>query len=93
MGEITLEHDSEEWTPEFLMELGKEWIKEATLEQTLQKGLQKGEASMLLTFLEECFGTLPTWAIEKVQAADHSTKEMWMRRAAKAQSLKEIFMD
>ncbi len=58
-----------------------------------QEGRQEGEATMLLHQLQQCFGSLPSWATEKVQSADQATLETWGIRIFKAQSLEELFAD
>ncbi|MBF0141600.1 MAG: DUF4351 domain-containing protein [Magnetococcales bacterium] len=57
-----------------------------------QEWHQEWAASFLLRLLQRRFGTLSESTIQRVQAADQSTLEMWGDRILDARSLDEIFL-
>ncbi|MEO5328195.1 MAG: DUF4351 domain-containing protein, partial [Magnetococcus sp. THC-1_WYH] len=66
---------------------------EAWKNQKKQEWCQEGVASFLLHQLQRRFGSLSESTVQKVQAADQSTLEMWGDRILDARSLDEIFLD
>ena len=94
MGDIALDSKTDEWTPEYLMELGKEWLDSVTLDAH-QKGVLKGEAGFLLRQLQRRFGALPDWATKRVQSANQDTLNRWSDRFVKDHTLalKEVLAE
>ncbi|MBF0294499.1 MAG: DUF4351 domain-containing protein [Magnetococcales bacterium] len=58
-----------------------------------QESEQKGEAKILARQLQRRFGSLPTWASEKIAKATSQSLEEWSLRLLDAQSLEEVFAD
>ena len=60
------------------------------LQQGLQEGLQEGELTILRRQIEKRFGTLPSWASEKLSALQRPELEDLSERVLDAQSLDEL---
>ncbi|HAT51058.1 MAG: Rpn family recombination-promoting nuclease/putative transposase [Nitrospirae bacterium] len=58
-----------------------------------QRGEQRGEAKILTRLLCRRFGNLPSWASEKIAAAERPALEDWSLRIFDAQSLDDVFSD
>ena len=74
--------------------MAEEWLEEGRVEgrvEGLAKGTLLGEKQMLLTLLEQRFGTVPTSYQKRLKQADSDTLLEWGRRLLSAPSLKEIF--
>lgn len=56
-----------------------------------QEGLQEGEAALLKRQLQRRFGSLPSWAEEKMRAANTSALETWGDRILDAKTLDDVF--
>ena len=90
MVERLLEHE------DFVMELPylrriREQGREAGREAGRQEGRREGEAEILLRQLCIRFGTLPTDAVARVQAADPETLLRWSERVLSAATVAEVF--
>jgi hypothetical protein len=68
----------------------EEW-KQRWLLEGEQTGEQRGLATLLLRQLERRFGILPSWAKDRVLAADAAVVEEWGLRMLDAASLEEVF--
>ena len=87
------------WTPEEIVQLGKEWFESKAIELFRQEGHQEGHqegrqeeaAKLLLRQLPHQFGKLPKWAKNKITQADLATLEKWSLQLLDAQSLKAVF--
>jgi len=55
-----------------------------------EKGGKQGEITLLRRMLEKTFGTLPDWAVRKLEAADLATLESWGLRLLELGSLEEV---
>ena len=69
------------------------WLRGLVLERERQgeaKGEARGEARMLWTLLERRFGSLPEWALRRLEAADTAALENWGVRLIEAASLEEV---
>ena len=85
MVERLLEHE------DLLMELPYlRRIREEGRQEGHQEGRREGEAEMLLRLLRIRFGTLPTDAVARVQAADPETLLHWSERVLSATTLDEV---
>jgi hypothetical protein len=64
-------------------------------EEAEQRGEERGkqiEASQILRLLlERRFGPLPSWALDRVAAADKLTLETWAARLLDVRDLEELF--
>src|SRR5712691_11327491 len=60
--------------------------EEQGLKQGEEKGGKQGEITLLRRMLEKKFGTLPDWAVRKLEAADLATLESWGLRLLEAGS-------
>lgn len=91
-------------TPEYVMQLGKEWFKsmvDATpdeelfslpkLEHRLLQEHREGEIAVLTRQLQRRFGIAPEWASEKIAKANLSSLEEWELRILDAQTLDDVF--
>ena len=86
MVERLLEHE------DLLMELPYlQRIREEGRQEGHQEGRREGEAEMLLRLLRIRFGTLPTDAVARVQAADPEALLHWSERVLSATTLDEVF--
>ncbi len=70
--------------------MAEEWLEEGRVEG-LAKGTLLGERQMLLTLLEQRFGTVPASYQKRLKQADSDTLLEWGRRLLSAPSLKDIF--
>ena len=61
------------------------------IEQGMQKGMHQQGYKILSTQLAHRFGTLPTWAKEKIDNADINTLEKWSLQLLSAEKLDEVF--
>ena len=65
--------------------------KRLGLEKGRHQGFDEGRRSALASVLEVRFGPLPQWARERIQQASTEQLDMWIRRAATAASLEQVF--
>ena len=70
--------------------IAEEWLEEGRAEG-LAKGMVLGERQMLLSLLEQRFGTVPASYQKRLKQADSDTLLEWGRRLLSAPSLKEVF--
>ena len=76
----------------------KQWEQEL-IEQTMAKGIEQGieqgvltgEATLLRRQLQLRFGTLPTWASDRLAQANRDILEQWGLKVLDAKTLAEIF--
>ncbi len=61
------------------------------MEQGLVKGVLTGEIKVLKRQLEKRFGTLPTWAIDKLDNAAEQELDAWCESILTAQTLTAVF--
>lgn len=62
------------------------------MENTVLRGLYvRGESGLLRTMLEDTFGPLPPWALDKFVDASEEQIFIWARRVRKAESLQAVF--
>lgn len=69
------------------------WFEEATrkgMERGEARGILKGEARLLVRLLERRFGPLPSWARERIAAAE-AQLEAWGEAVLTAGSLDALF--
>ena len=57
----------------------------------IEKGIEKGELALFLKMLELKFGTLPTWAQDKIAQASTETIEDWAAKLLKVDRLEDVF--
>ena len=69
---------------ERVMQWTQEWEAEGE-----QKGIQRGKLEVLQTLIEERFGPLPSWAVERLQQADPKTMDRWVHRFVHAKTLED----
>ena len=69
---------------------GEEKGLQQGLKQGEEKGGKQGEIALLRRMLEKTFGTLPDWAVRKLEAADLATLESWGLRLLELGSLEEV---
>lgn len=70
------------------------WTQEARQEGIqigISKGRQEGEVALLMRQLQRRFGSLPSWAEEKMRAANTSALETWGDRILDAKTLEAVF--
>ena len=67
-----------------------QYIVEEGLKQGIQQGIQQGESTLLRRQLERRFGTLPAWAVQKLESADQATLEAWGVGLLDAESLEDL---
>ncbi|GAB0056272.1 hypothetical protein SIID45300_00577 [Candidatus Magnetaquicoccaceae bacterium FCR-1] len=65
----------------------------AGIQRGEQRSRQKGEVTMLTRQLQRRFGSIPSWASERIAQADLPLLEAWSLRIFDAQALEEIFSD
>jgi hypothetical protein len=85
---------AEEWKRQWLLEgeqKGRQQGEQIGRQRGEQVGRQQGEAALLLRLMERRFGPLPTWARDRVAAADTAMMEEWGLRLLEATSLEEVF--
>jgi len=70
--------------------IAEEWLEEGRVEG-LAKGMVLGERQMLLSQLEQRFGTVPAGYQKRLKQADSDTLLEWGRRLLSAPSLKDVF--
>ena len=93
-------------TPEYVMQLGKEWFEsmvDATpdeelfslpkFEHRLVQENRGGEAKMLTHLLQRRFGTVPVWVSEKIAKAEPLLLEEWAGRILDSPTLDSVFAD
>ncbi|MPY89307.1 MAG: DUF4351 domain-containing protein [Luteitalea sp.] len=68
-GMVTLEDLRESSFYQYILEEGERKGQE--------RGFERGEAALLQRLLERRFGPLPSWAAERIEAADRATVEAW----------------
>lgn len=71
----------------------QQWLREGREEGELQgrqQGRQEGEAAFLMRLMERRFGALPSWARDRIAAADTATLEEWGLRVLDAASLDDV---
>jgi hypothetical protein len=73
-----------------LAERVKTWTEEWK-QQGLQQGLQQGEANVLRRQLTRRFGTLPSWAEQRLVQADEAELESWADRILEGPTLEDVF--
>jgi predicted transposase YdaD len=71
-----------------------EQLKESSFYQYIaeegrQEEIQQWEVSLRRRRLEQRFGPLPDWAVQKLEAANQATLEQWGVQLLEAQSLEE----
>lgn len=66
-------------------------ILEKGVEQGIERGIEKGEATLLLKMLELKYGSLPSWANEKVTGASATHIERWAAKMLSATALEDVF--
>ncbi len=85
-----------QFAQEILAKNKPEWIaigrQEGRQEGRLE-GRQEGEAQLLMRLLERRFADLPSWAVQKISAADSLTLETWSLRVLEVTTLEEVFAD
>jgi hypothetical protein len=59
--------------------------------EVLGPAILKGEATMLLSLVEERFGAVPAWVIERIESAKEPELLRWGRRVLRAKDLDEVF--
>ena len=69
----------------------EEDIMKTFIDKYIEQGLQQGQSQILSVQLNNRFGTLPQWALEKMENADTKTLERWSIRLLSAKSLDEVF--
>ncbi|MPY88072.1 MAG: DUF4351 domain-containing protein [Luteitalea sp.] len=57
-----------------------QYFVEKGLEQGREQGWEQGETALLRRLLERRFGSLPSWAVARLEAADRATVEAWADR-------------
>lgn len=57
---------------------------EKGIEKGIERGRREGEAALLRRQLERRFGSLPSWALERINRADRATVEAWGERVLDA---------
>ncbi|MBF0137574.1 MAG: DUF4351 domain-containing protein [Magnetococcus sp. DMHC-1] len=98
--------ETEDITPEYVSQLGKEWLDwlvDVTPDEELFSlpkfghhlvlKLQEGEAAILLRILRRRFPDLPAWVESKVLAANLDTLDVWIDRAIDAHLLDDVFKE
>jgi predicted transposase YdaD len=90
MVERLLEHEDLLMELPYLRRIREEGRQEGHQEGH-QEGRREGEAEMLLRLLRIRFGTLPTDAVARVQAADPEALLHWSERVLSAATLDEVF--
>ncbi len=56
-----------------------------------KEGLKKGKLDALELLLQEKFGQLPAWVLEKLEDAEPTAMDAWFRAILNKNSLEEIF--
>jgi hypothetical protein len=59
----------------------------------IEQGIQQGEVIVLQRQLVRRFGSLPTWAEQRLGQATRQELESWAERVLEAQRLEDIFRD
>ena len=76
-----------------LEETVKDWVREwkqQGMELGEQKGMQKGEVTVLKRQILRRYGSLPQWAVTRLEQADTAQLEAWSERIFDAQTLEEL---
>ena len=76
-----------------LEETVQDWVREwkqQGMELGEQKGMQKGEVTVLKRLILRRYGSLPQWAVMRLEQADTSQLEEWSERIFDAQTLEEL---
>ena len=60
-------------------------------QQGRQEGIQQGEATLLRRLLVQRFGSLPSWAEQRLEQASLEELERWAERVLEASTLAEVF--
>ncbi|MBF0212109.1 MAG: hypothetical protein HQM00_00950 [Magnetococcales bacterium] len=60
-------------------------------QEGIEEGLRAGLTSSLTVLLQERFGQMPEWALEKMTKADPETLNRWILNTLKADSLPMVF--
>ena len=83
-----------------LAETVKRWHEEATQkgreegrEEGKSQGVLEGETTILVRLATRRYGTLPDWAISRIQNATTDQLEHWADRILDAQKLDEFLKD
>jgi hypothetical protein len=84
---------AEAWKQQWLLEgeqKGRQEGEQKGRQEGEQKGRQEGEAALLLRLLERRFEALPSWARDRIAAADTLALEEWGLRVLDAASLDDV---
>jgi len=71
------------------MERGLDKGMQQGMEQGMQQGIQQGEKRFLKRFLTGRFGTLPSWAEDRIESASTDSIERWASTMPHATTLEE----
>jgi len=61
------------------------------LQQGRQEGIQQGEVALLRRLLVRRFGSLPSWAAQRLEQASLEELERWADRVLDAPTLADVF--
>ncbi|MBF0162569.1 MAG: Rpn family recombination-promoting nuclease/putative transposase [Magnetococcales bacterium] len=85
-----------QFAQEILAKGKPEWaamVRQEGRQEGEQIGEQKGEAKMLTHLLQRRFGSVPTWASEKITKAEPSALEEWSLRILDATTIESVLAD
>ncbi len=74
----------------------QQWLREGEekgRQEGRQEGRQAGEAAILLRQLERRFGALPSWARDRVAAAETAALEEWGLRILDGGNLEDVLTE
>jgi hypothetical protein len=74
---------------ERVIEWTQQW-KEEGRQEGMQTGIQKGKAQLLQELLTSRFGSLPDWALARLQQGSEAELGRWCLRVLNFSSLQEI---
>lgn len=71
------------------MNIARRLINEGE-ERGEEKGEKKGKKDILMMLLQDKFGQLPAWTLDKLEKADLSKLETWCRAILRKNTLEEV---
>jgi hypothetical protein len=65
------------------------WLKEWK-EEGRQRGIQEEKVTLLMRLLEHRFGSLPDWAVDRIQTRESATLDQWVLRVLDVKTLENV---
>jgi predicted transposase YdaD len=80
----------EQWTEKWKQQGMQQGVQQG-MQQGVQQGMQQGESKILIRQIQKRFGSLPTWAKEKIEQATEAQIEHWAENILDAPTLEDVF--